>query len=335
MTPASQKLRRPPAGLARLAGAAPPPGYGTLAENARRLMHLTEKGAGRLFVLGHSVRGRPLWGVHLGPPQGKAPQVMIQAQIHGNEWIGTELCLALLEHLGQHGPPRKTGLWVLPILNPDGYERTLRRVQHAVAALGRRNANGVDLNRNWPVGFYNKGGGFFSGSRSGLSPYYRGPYPLSEPETRTLARVVKEENIRASVSLHAYGAFVGYPPCHLTGPTPDHALFEHWAGQMTSAQPRPYRHDTEVNFYPAFGDFDDWFYYEHGGLPFLVEVGEMGLNLNDPRTWFQPFYWFNPPDVAREVDNVLPLLLRFLELSQDHDLLDAQGPGPQRKGLRF
>jgi murein peptide amidase A len=55
--------------------------------------------------------------------------------IHGNETAG----LAITSALRRIRPPRGVQLWLVPELNPDG-----------VAAGTRQNADGVDLNRNFP-----------------------------------------------------------------------------------------------------------------------------------------------------------------------------------------
>lgn len=68
-------------------------------------------------------------------------------------------------------------LWVVPNLNPDGY------------ALGTRgNADGVDLNRNFPWRWKSLTGVFDSG-----------PAPLSAPETRIAERLI--ERVRPTVSI--------------------------------------------------------------------------------------------------------------------------------------
>lgn len=277
-------------------------------------------------MVGYSVRGRPIWAFHTGPTPEAAPQVMLQAQIHASEWIGSAMLLELLDHLSMVGPPDKTGLWIIPSANPDGFERILRRWQHGNIAAGRKNANGVDLNRNWPVGFGEGKGGFFDGSTNRLSPYFRGETPISEPESQTLAKLVREKNIRACLSLHSFGEYLGFPPCRENTPTVDHALFLQWADAMTQAQPRPYRYGPEVEFYPAFGDFNDWLYEEMGILAFLLEIGRMGLDPYHPKSWFQPLYWFNPMAVARECGVILPLLMKFVALSQDHKNFEVRHP---------
>ena len=53
------------------------------------------------------------------------------------------------------------------------------------ACKQRRQRRGVDVNRNWDVAWH-------EGDRSEGSSQYRGPRPLSEPETRVLANLARE-----------------------------------------------------------------------------------------------------------------------------------------------
>jgi predicted deacylase len=111
-------------------------------------------------VIGHSVRGRPITAWHLGET-GK-PTVVLIAGMHGNEPAPTAILRTLRDGRTVHG----IDLWVVPAYNPDGLARGTRR-----------NARGVDLNRNYPYHWAP-----LTGS------YYSGPEPASEPETRAMMR---------------------------------------------------------------------------------------------------------------------------------------------------
>lgn len=125
-------------------------------------------------VIGHSVQGRPIVAWRLGEP-GRPAYVLIST-MHGNE-PRTRLILDTLRR-----GPRFGGidLWVIPVLNPDG-----------LAGHSRRNAHGVDLNRNYPYRWTDLDG-----------PYESGPKPASEPETRALMAFLKQVRPRRVISFH-------------------------------------------------------------------------------------------------------------------------------------
>jgi murein peptide amidase A len=109
-------------------------------------------------VIGHSVQGRPIVAWHLGEP-GK-PKVVLVSLMHGNEPAPRRI----LNDLRNGQPVHDVNLWIVPVYNPDG-----------LAHHTRRNAHGVDPNRNYPYKWAR-----LTGS------YYSGPRPASEPETRAM-----------------------------------------------------------------------------------------------------------------------------------------------------
>jgi hypothetical protein len=92
----------------------------------------TLAGLSSAVVIGYSVQHRPIELMHVAGP---GPRVLVVGCIHGNECAGLAIANALLR---TH--PRED-LWVLPNLNPDGYD-----------LHQRLNADGVDLNRSFPNG---------------------------------------------------------------------------------------------------------------------------------------------------------------------------------------
>jgi predicted deacylase len=155
-------------------------------------------------VIGQSVEGRPLEVFIFG--HGPVHR-MIVAGIHGGyEWNTIALAYELKDHLAEHPElvPPEISLFLLPALNPDGEARS-----HSYA--GRANANGVDLNRNWPAHWK------ADWSRVGCWNYLpigAGPQPVSEPEVMALMRFILEQRISALISYHsaALGIFAGGRP---------------------------------------------------------------------------------------------------------------------------
>lgn len=125
-------------------------------------------------VLGHSLLGRPITAWQLGE-RGK-PRVVVMATMHGDERQTRQILQSLRD-----GPAvRGLNLWVIPTYNPDGYARGTRR-----------NARGVDLNRNFPNNWADLDGDYESGTG-----------PRSEPETRAVIRFLDDVNPRWVVSFH-------------------------------------------------------------------------------------------------------------------------------------
>ena len=94
-----------------------------------------------LEVAGKSVEGREIFQLRLGSGPGR---ILIWSQMHGDEPTGTNALLDLFQFFGKHRQEKwvseilqKLTLICVPMLNPDGAERTQRR-----------NAQGIDINRD-------------------------------------------------------------------------------------------------------------------------------------------------------------------------------------------
>ncbi|MBQ8081900.1 MAG: hypothetical protein IJ240_08375, partial [Clostridia bacterium] len=105
------------------------------------------------IVYGHSVQGRELVCYRIGPADAERAVLMVFA-IHGLEYEfaadGKLLCRIAEETVALYArePERLRGfaLYVVPCANPDGlYAGTTNR------GFGRCNADGYDINRDFPV----------------------------------------------------------------------------------------------------------------------------------------------------------------------------------------
>lgn len=134
--------------------------------------------AARKVLLGHSVQGRPIVARVLGA--NSAPRkILLVGCIHGDECAGR----SILATLARRPVPTGIQLWLLGELNPDGS-----------AAGSRQNANGVDLNRNFPFRW-----------RAISDPTYNsGPHPGSEPETRIAMRLIRRLRPTVTVWYHQH-----------------------------------------------------------------------------------------------------------------------------------
>jgi predicted deacylase len=124
--------------------------------------------------LGESVQGRPIMAYRLGDKSDF--RVVLISTMHGNEARTRRILLSLKNGASISG----VDLWVVPTYNPDG-----------LAAGTRKNAHGVDLNRNYPYQWAELDGNYESG-----------PAPKSEPETRAMIRFLKDVRPDRILSFH-------------------------------------------------------------------------------------------------------------------------------------
>lgn len=119
-------------------------------------------------VIGTSVQGRPIIADRMGTPGGRV--VLLIGMIHGDEQKGAQIT-ALLRTMPT---PAGIDLWLIDTMNPDGQ-----------AANTRENANQVDLNRNFEVGW----------SYIAKGPdhrQYSGEAPADQPETIAVESFIRE-----------------------------------------------------------------------------------------------------------------------------------------------
>jgi murein peptide amidase A len=134
-------------------------------------------------VIGRSVQARTISAVQLGDPSG-ARVALVVGLIHGDEHAG----LAIVRQVKRFAAAKPealsgTQLWVIGSVNPDGQRAHLRK-----------NAHGVDLNRNFPYRW--------RGDVPHSSGYYPGPRPASEPETRAAMAFVERIHPDLSIWYH-------------------------------------------------------------------------------------------------------------------------------------
>ncbi len=131
-------------------------------------------------------------------PLGK---VLLIGGIHGDEYSSISIVFRWLSTLRKY----HSGLFewrIVPVLNPDGL---LRRPAQ------RMNANGVDLNRNFPSPNWASESRDYWVRRTSRNPRrYPGPAALSEPESRWLADQIADFEPDVIVSVHAPHSIVDY-----------------------------------------------------------------------------------------------------------------------------
>jgi murein tripeptide amidase MpaA len=278
----------------------------TYAATWRRLVELDVEA----IRIGSSCAGEPLWAFAIDPPRPRRATTFVVAGLHAMEHVGVATALALLERAaGAASPWRDHRLVVVPMANPDGFRVVEADLARGARRFRRSNARGVDLNRNFAVGWDDR---YYLNRVLGriFSP---GQGPLSEPETRAIDELLTRERPATAVSLHAFGEWIFLPYAGARRAPPDLGRMEEIGAGMAAAQPhRPYRImqlARRSRLFQARGAEIDHFYERHRALSFLIEIGA-GPRLGEPPTWFLPYGWFTPPAalLERDVANVLPAI---------------------------
>jgi len=219
----------------------------------------------RVSDAGFSVEGRALKTMTISdnPGQREAePALTLVSTLHGNEPVGTVLLLELIRYLVERYDTDNRvkalvdshEIRLLPLANPDGYE-----------AGDRYNAQGLDLNRNFPDPSASSQDVF--DSRVGRAP-----------ETLAIMDWILERPAAVSLNLHTGFMVVNYPQDYTEDPSPDDALFQYLALAYAASSP-----DMTLSPYPGgmvrgavwyiiAGGLQDWAYLAAGELHVTVEL---------------------------------------------------------------
>ena len=287
--------------------------YGDYAEPAEyetRWRDLVSRLGGREQVAGTSVEGRPLWRFDLGNQSASAPVVLLTALMHGVELIGSVALFDIVKRLGESpdGIGERARMVVMPVLNPDALAANMARLQRRRLAFQRKNAAGVDLNRNFDVAF---GMGAPLGGCDAEN--YPGAGAFSEPETQALRRVVNEAPPALSLGFHSFGNSLLWPFAHSRMPSPRDGWYRRLADVFAHGLPiTPYRCRQSFELYPTVGDLDDWLDTTYGTAALTVEASALDDRLFDPRRLFNPFCWMNPTRIAETVANLSPAVIGLM-----------------------
>ncbi len=180
----------------------------------------------RKCVAGRSREGRSIQA-HIREGASRRT-VMVLGGFHGDEPKSVFVAARLVDLLSETKPTGLATWIVVPVVNPDGYMRRKRR-----------NARGVDINRNFPTRNWVP-----SSPRSRM---YGGPSPASEPETRVVIRLLEKYRPDRIVTIHSIGR---------------ERFCNNYDGPAHSLATRMRRHNgypiTASIGYPTPGSFGNW-----------------------------------------------------------------------------
>ncbi|OTF71080.1 carboxypeptidase D precursor-like protein [Euroglyphus maynei] len=245
----------------------------------------------RLYTIGYSNRNNSIKVLEISDQPGVhepgEAEIKLVGNIHGNEVVGRELLLHLIDHLlsTYHSNSTikslvdNTRIHIAPTINPDGYENAIEG--DCMSTIGRYNANGKDLNRNFPDQFVNNV-----------------ENKQQEIETINIMQWLKQYPFVLSASLHGGALVVNYPfdnnKAMIKNETkcPDDDVFRYLS--LLYSKNHPYMYDNDgrcidscdnqldyfshgitngAKWYPVAGGMQDWNYIHTNCFELTIEVG--------------------------------------------------------------
>ena len=178
--------------------------------------------------IGTSTLGRDIPVVILGNKDAKH-NILVQGSIHGREYLCTQVSMKMIEYYAQNSSSfsdmlSKSCFYIVPMSNPDGVciaqsgvaSVSDKNTANFVKTIGhtsswKANSQGVDLNRNFDLGWAN-----LTPRVSGPSYMdYKGASAVSENESKALVALAKERTYDAFISYHQRGNLIYYDePCN-------------------------------------------------------------------------------------------------------------------------
>jgi len=145
---------------------------------------------------GHSVEGSPILikSFQNEKDENRHPRILLIGGTHGNEYASISTIYKWITLLNQSHTD--TYDWrIIPLLNPDGLMQK---------SSSRTNANGVDLDRNFPTNDGDHNAMQYWEENTNRDPeYFPGKKALSEPESQWLAEEIKQYQPDAIITIHA------------------------------------------------------------------------------------------------------------------------------------
>lgn len=230
-------------------------------------------------------QGREVYLVKLGNPNASR-KILVTASIHAREYMSTQLVMKMLEEYVLHYDKYKADFdnicfYIVPMVNPDGVMISQQGINSAKYESTKNwlngfknleqiksNVNGVDLNRNFPVGF----GHVNNSSLVSYAPslyYYAGSYPLSEVETKYLDKLLQENEFSAGINYHSQGNIIYWGSTEDSKENISRQIFFSTLAKNTIG----YRLAPDDDTSSANGSFGDYFSVTENAPYVTIEIG--------------------------------------------------------------
>ncbi|XP_034941781.1 carboxypeptidase B-like isoform X2 [Chelonus insularis] len=180
----------------------------SIASNYRNIVSLED--------IGTTFEERTIYAVKISSGGIGKPKILIDAAMHGHEWMAPTVAIYAIHQLITNKSHtylyQNVDWYIIPCLNPDGYEFTVssgnrwwrknRSINEGSSCIG------TDINRNFDIGWMGK-----SNIDDPCSDFYRGFTPFSESESKALRNLFRSNRglIKVYLTLHSFGMYFLYP----------------------------------------------------------------------------------------------------------------------------
>lgn len=248
-----------------------------LLEINQKCPHIT-----RLYSVGESVQGRNLAVIEFsttpGTHQTLKPEMKYVGNMHGNEPIGRELIIRLADYLCESWKANdkemvdlinRTNIHLMPTMNPDGFQLAYETdPANRGWLVGRGNAHGKDLNRNFP-----DLDGLFYYLETNKVPFYDHLLELFqnthqyEPEVRAVGEWILSIPFVLSANIHEGDLVANYPfdssrqgSAQAYSKSPDDSTFKY----LAESYAKSHAHMSKNDHAPCDGTASDNFARQGG-----------------------------------------------------------------------
>ena len=261
----------------------------------------------QIINVGNSVQGRSILIAKISDNvsiREDEPQFLFTSTIHGDETTGYVLMLRLIDSLltSYGSNTRITNLinnaeiWINPNANPDG---TYHGGNNTVYGATRYNANGYDLNRNFP------------------DPV-NGVHPNQQPETSVFRALAEDNNFVLCANFHGGTEVVNYPFDTWTNGYPDYVSHadEDWyefISHLYADTCQAYSPSNYMNGYDDGITNGGTWYVIHGGrqdyMNWFMKSREVTIEISDTKllpTNLLPAHWeYNKRSFLNYIESIL------------------------------
>jgi hypothetical protein len=173
--------------------------------------------------------------------KGSKEHVLLSFNEHAREIVTGELGLRTVQRLKEWSP--KVSVTIIPVLNVWGR----KKVEDGADCL-RKNFRGVDTNRNFQMKFHR----YFH-----YSEEYQGPFPLSEKESKLIAKELKHATRYVNIHSGEYSLYMPYDASFQKPPGAD-IMYEKLLKWSEHCPECSVGSAATTSSYKAYGTSVDW-----------------------------------------------------------------------------